>query len=332
MDAGSQLVALGDLHQEGAERPPLLGGEALHHVVLVGGPDLPHCGQHTAARVGEFQLVVAPVPHAALPHDEPLLLQVVEQRDDPARDHAELLGQRLLAQARLDRDQPQDADIPRLQVEVGQPLRKPGRGERTDLGQQEAEPLRRLPSPFTDQATIVGYFRAHPDPVLVMALLQFAASLPLAIYAATISVRLQQLGVRAPGATIGLVGGVLAATSMAFSAMCSWALSRPEVLAQTSSIRLVHDLAFITGGPGFVVPGGLLIAGIAVPGLLARLLPRWLAWAGLVLAALAMIATLVVALPGLTPLLPIVRFPSFAWLIVVAFQLPRRRAAAPGRP
>lgn len=184
------------------------------------------------------------------------------------------------------------------------------------------------PSPFSGEATIVEYFRGNRVPVLLTALLQFAASLPLAIYAATVSVRLNQLGIRAPGAAIGLVGGVLGSASMALSALFTWTLTRPELLHHVELIRLMHDLAFITGGPGFVVPSGLLIAGIAVPGLLAGLLPRWLAWAGLLIAGVAMIATLTVALPGLSVLLPIVRFPSLAWFIFAAFLLPRRRTPA----
>jgi hypothetical protein len=129
---------------------------------------------------------------------------------------------------------------------------------------------RRIPT----ATTIIGYFRSNPEPVLSTALLQFAASLRLAIYAPTTSVRLNRLGVRAPGATISLVGGVLASASMALSALLNWTLTRPELLETTASVRLVHDLAFITGGPGFIVPSGLLIAGIAVPGLITRLLTR----------------------------------------------------------
>jgi hypothetical protein len=184
-----------------------------------------------------------------------------------------------------------------------------------------------FPSPYSAGAPIVDYFQTHPGPVLLMALLQFAASLPLGIFAATASVRLNHLGVRAPGPTIGLVGGVLASASMALSSLLTWTLTRPEILDHAELVRLMHDLAFITGGPGFVVPTGLLIAGIAVPGLLARLLPGWLAWAGLVIAALAMIATLTVAIPELSILLPIVRFPILAWIVITAFFLPRHRSS-----
>ncbi|MFE3289968.1 hypothetical protein [Rhodococcus sp. NPDC059234] len=181
------------------------------------------------------------------------------------------------------------------------------------------------PSPFASGEEIVGYFRGRSDQVLVASLLQFAASLPLVVFAAVVSVRLGRLGVQAPGPRIGFAGGILAAVSLAMSAGFSWALTRPEILAHDDLIRLLHDLAFVTGGAGFVVPLGLLVAGIAVPGLLARLLPRWHAWAGLVIAAVAMVATLSVALPGLSILLPIARFPAFAWIVSAAFLLPRRR-------
>lgn len=185
-----------------------------------------------------------------------------------------------------------------------------------------------FPSPYSSEATVLRYFTANSTPVLLTALLQFAASLPLAIFAATASVRLNRLGVRAPGPSIGLVGGVLASSSMALSGMLTWALSRPDTLSHPELIRLIHDLVFITGGPGTLVPTGLLIAGIAVPALIARLLPRWLAWAGLVIAGFATVATLTVAIPGLAFLLPVVRFPSLAWIVFAAFRLPRQRSSA----
>ena len=181
------------------------------------------------------------------------------------------------------------------------------------------------PSPYALQATIIDYFTAHPGPVRLTGLLQFAASLPLAIYAATVSARLNRLGIRAPGAVIALAGGVLASASMALSALLTWTLARPEIVSHPDLVRLVHDLAFITGGPGFVVPLGLLLAGVAVPGLLAGLLPRWIAWAGLLIAAVAMICTLAVAFPDLAILLPIARFPALAWLIAAGLLLPKQR-------
>lgn len=182
------------------------------------------------------------------------------------------------------------------------------------------------PSPFDPAVDAPAYFRDHRPAVQVGALLQFAAAIPLAIYAATASARLNRLGIRAPGATIALTGGILAAAFLALSAMVGWVLSRPETTQAPGLAAVLHDLAFITGGPGHVVPLGLLVAGIAVPGLLARLLPRWLAASGLVIALLAELTTLTLLLTGMSFLLPVARFTGLAWLVAAGFLLPRRRA------
>jgi hypothetical protein len=183
-----------------------------------------------------------------------------------------------------------------------------------------------FPSPFAASAEIQRYFQNHQDAVRVSAFLQFGASVPLAIYAATASARLRNLGIRAPGATIAQVGGVLAAAMLALSGLVSWVLSRPEVLSEPALVRAMQDLAFATGGTGHVVFLGLLVAGIAVPGLLAGLLPRRLALTGLVIAAVAELSTLTLLLSDTAILLPIARFTALAWLIATGFLLPRTRA------
>jgi hypothetical protein len=182
-----------------------------------------------------------------------------------------------------------------------------------------------FPSPFGSATDILAYFRDHQLAVRISALLQFAAAIPLAIYAATANARLHQLGIRAPGATIALAGGLLAAAFMACSALVSWVLSRPEVADEPVLVRALQNLAFITGGPGHVVPLGLLIAGISVPGLLARLLPRWLTTAGLVIAALAELTTLTLLVADASYLLPVARFTGLAWLVIAGFLLPLDR-------
>jgi hypothetical protein len=182
-----------------------------------------------------------------------------------------------------------------------------------------------FPSPFADSARNAAYFHQHQNAVRVSGLLQFAASVPLAIYAATASARLRNLGIRAPGATIALVGGALAATMLALSGLVTWVLSRPEVLIEPAAARAVQDLAFAAGGVGHVVFLGLLVAGIAVPGLLAGLLPRPVALIGLVIAAVAEVSTLTLLVAGAAVLLPIARFTALAWLIAAGFLLPRRR-------
>ncbi|WP_433250168.1 hypothetical protein ACQPYK_03700 [Streptosporangium sp. CA-135522] len=187
-----------------------------------------------------------------------------------------------------------------------------------------------FPSPFGSSAEILAYFHDHQNAVQVSGFLQFAASVPMAIYAATASARLHSLGVRAPGATIALVGGALAAAMLALSAMFSWVLSRPEVLAESAVVRALQDLAFATGGTGHVVFLGLLVAGIAVPGLLAGLLPRPLAFAGLAIALVAELSTLTLLVSDAAISLPIARFTALAWLVTAGFLLPRTRANKSG--
>ena len=180
------------------------------------------------------------------------------------------------------------------------------------------------PLPFAADA-VVDYVGAHSVAVQAAAVGTFGASVPLGIYAATASARLRQLGVTAPGATIALAGGVLAAGALGLCGLLMWALSRPEVAADASLVSALYYLVFLTGGPGHVVALGLLVAGIAVPALILDLLPKWLAWSGLVIAAIAELTTLVLIWPGLSPLVPAGRFPALVWLIVAGAMLPLQR-------
>ncbi|OBG29812.1 hypothetical protein A5764_20855 [Mycobacterium sp. 852002-51057_SCH5723018] len=153
----------------------------------------------------------------------------------------------------------------------------------------------------------------------------FASSVPLAIYAATASARLRQLGVTAPGATIALTGGTLAAGALGLSGLLAWTLSRPDVSGDTSLVRGVYFLVFLVGGPGHIVALGLLVAGMAAPSLILGLTPRPLAWVGLAIAVLAELTTLVLVWPELGVILPIARVSALVWLVVAGVRLPLRR-------
>ncbi|MFK0237465.1 hypothetical protein [Streptomyces vinaceus] len=222
---------------------------------------------------------------------------------------------------------------------MGHPLGEASGGVRADLGEEERGPARAggrararrsraaTPSPpFGPADTAAAYFRDHSGAVRVSGALQFAASVPLAVYAATVSARLHKLGVRAPGATIALAGGVLAAAFLTGSGLVTWLLSRPETAAHVELVRALQYLAFGLGGPAHVVLLGLLVAGIAVPGLL----PRALAVTSLAIAAVAELSTLVLLADAAAPLLPIARFAGLLWLIAAGFLLPRRRVRTEG--
>lgn len=182
------------------------------------------------------------------------------------------------------------------------------------------------PLPYGPVSAVQAYVRGQPVAVQVIATAAFASSVPLAIYAATASTRLRQLGVTAPGATIALTGGTLAAGALGLAGLLAWTLSRPEVSVDTALVRAVYFLVFLVGGPGHIVALGLLVAGMAVPSLILGLTPRLLAWIGLATAALAESTTLVLVWPELGVILPVARILALTWLVLAGALLPLRRS------
>jgi hypothetical protein len=182
-----------------------------------------------------------------------------------------------------------------------------------------------MPLPYGSAQAVQDYIAGHHAAAQAIGVATFASSIPLGIYAATASARLRQLGITAPGATIALAGGLLASAGLGLSGLFAWTLSRPEVTSDVALVRALYYLTYLTGGPWHVVTLGLLIAGIAVPSLIVGLLPKALAWTGLVIAGLAELTTLALIWLGLSPLLPIARFSGLVWLIVAGVMLPLRR-------
>lgn len=184
-----------------------------------------------------------------------------------------------------------------------------------------------FPSPYDPASTLRVYVSAHHSALAVAALLQFASAIPLAVFTAAAVARLHHLGVRAAGATIAQVGGVLAAGSLLLSAACQWALAQPGSLDSLPVARALQNVTFLTGGPGYVASFGLLLAGICITSAFAKLLPRWVVALGLTLAVIAELATLTLVVSSLAVLLPVVRFGGLIWLIAAGSLLPRQRAA-----
>jgi hypothetical protein len=183
-----------------------------------------------------------------------------------------------------------------------------------------------FPSPYDDASNVIAFFSAHSTTVRVAATLQFASAVPLAILAASLSSRLRYLGfARVPGVLIASTGGTLASGMLATSALVQWVLSRPGTATNSSVVRPLADLAFATGGPGAVVFLGLLVAGLAVPAAVGRLLPRPVWIAGIAFAAIAELSTIALLSKPAAVLLPIARFGSLAWLIAAAALLPTSR-------
>jgi hypothetical protein len=183
-----------------------------------------------------------------------------------------------------------------------------------------------FPSPYDHTSDVIAFFSAHRTTVQAAAALQFASAVPLAILAASLSSRVRNLGfARVPGVLIASSGGILASGMLATSALAQWVLSRPGTATNQSVVRPLADFVFATGGPGAVVFLGLLVAGLAVPAAIGRLLPRPVWVTGIGFAAIAELSTIALLSRPAAVLLPIARFGSLAWLIAAAALLPASR-------
>lgn len=186
------------------------------------------------------------------------------------------------------------------------------------------------PRPFTGTSTINDYFAVHGEVAQVAGTLQFAAAVPLAIFAATAYSQMRGLGVRVAGVTIALTGGVLASGFLAASGLLQWTLAGSTIMGDARAA--LHTLTFATGGTGHVVFLGLLVAGLAVPALIMRLLPRWLAVAGVVIAVAAEVSTLSLLFDPAQYLLPVGRFLGLAWIVAAGALLPTAPRTRNTRP
>jgi hypothetical protein len=185
-----------------------------------------------------------------------------------------------------------------------------------------------FPSPFIAPDLAQAFFARNGNAVRIAAFLQFGAAVPLGIFTATIVSRLQFLGINVAGVFITLFGGFAASLFSAISAVVQWVLAQPGVAAQAGPVTVLHLLAFATGGVGYVVPFGLLLAGVSVIAWFTRMLPRWLVWLGLVLAVIAELSSLSLIVTPAFLLLPVARFLGLVWIISTGFLLPRSRAEA----
>jgi hypothetical protein len=187
-----------------------------------------------------------------------------------------------------------------------------------------------FPGPWESAQTIVTYFQTHSHAALMCAFFQFGAAIPLGIFTATMVSRLRFLGVRAAGPQIALFGGTMAAFNIMISSLVLWVMAYPGIADESAVVRALYYIVFAVGGVGFSVPMGLLLAGISIPALVMKLLPKWLIIFGLILGVIGELSFFSLTIPSAVFLIPLTRFPSFLWLIAAGFMLPKRLAVNPG--
>ncbi|MFB6456742.1 hypothetical protein ACE38W_15830 [Chitinophaga sp. Hz27] len=183
-----------------------------------------------------------------------------------------------------------------------------------------------FPNPFVPLVEAQQRLQTFTAVTRINALMQFGAAVPLGLFTAAVTSRLSFLGVNVTGVSIALFGGIGASLLMMLSSLCTWVLCQAGVIDNLSTMHAVQLLGFATGGVAHVVALGLLMAGIAVPSLFGGYTPKWVAWLGLVLAAIAELSTLSLIFAPLMILLPIARFGSYIWLIATGFTLTKNRS------
>src|SRR5260221_7398357 len=126
-------------------------------------------------------------------------------------------------------------------------------------------------------------FHQFPDAMRYNALLQFGAAIPLGLFTAAVTSRLNFLGVNVTGVSIALFGGITASLFITLSSICSWVLSQPGVSDNLFVMHTVQLLGFASGGVAHIVALGFLLAGISVPCIFGGFIPMWDEPLGLVL-------------------------------------------------
>ena len=179
-----------------------------------------------------------------------------------------------------------------------------------------------FPRPWDSAQTIAAYFQLHPKAALLCAFFHFGSAVPLGIFTATIVSRLQFVGVRAAGATIALYGGFAASFATVCASIVLWVMTRPGVADNPPLMQALYFLDFGLDGLGYSVPLALLMAGASVTGLLYRLVPKWIAVLGLVVAVFGVLSWFGMEFAPATFFIPLTRFPGFVWMIAVGFALP----------
>jgi hypothetical protein len=182
--------------------------------------------------------------------------------------------------------------------------------------------------PLDSASDAVAFVAARGGSIKWGSFFELASAMPLCVFVATTTSRLRFLGVRAAGESIAFLGGIIAAMMLMLSALSTWSLTRPGVAGTAGAVHALQALGFLGGGPGFVVPLGLFLAGVSLTAGISRFVPRWVMWLGIVTAVACELASFTLVNFTAGYFIPVGRFISILWMIAVSLTLPIRKPAA----
>jgi hypothetical protein len=151
---------------------------------------------------------------------------------------------------------------------------------------------------------------------------EFASAISLGIFMAVTVSRLRSPGIRATGEQVAALGGIATPIMLIGSALSTWSLTRPGVAAASGAVAALQSIGFDGGGPGFAVFLGLFAAGVSVSAGMRKLIPGWLMWLGIVVAAAGELSSLTLLNFTAGYLIPVARFLSIVWMLGLALKLP----------
>jgi len=183
------------------------------------------------------------------------------------------------------------------------------------------------PSPFGEQDEILNWLSGNAPAARLMSITQVVSSLALLVFSARLAESLRSRG-SGVYAAVTQSAGAAAAMMLAVSAMLEWVAVRPDVLASAPAARLVHDLSFLTGGPGNVAASSLMIGAATLGFAATSTLPRWLHVLGTAVGVVGLVSVTSLMSETAAFLLPIARFPGLVWIAATAVVLGTREAAA----
>lgn len=180
-------------------------------------------------------------------------------------------------------------------------------------------------TPFAPAEQVRLFFSQNSMAVRVSNFFLFGSAVPFGIFVVTAFSRLRFYGVRAAGTSIALFGGISAAIALFFSGIAGWTLSVPDVSASAVVVKAIYYLSFLSGGVFYAVGFGLLAAGISITSYFTRLLPRWLALLGILIAVAGEISSLSLIVFPANFFIPFTRYVGFLWMLLAAAALRRDR-------
>ncbi len=207
-----------------------------------------------------------------------------------------------------------------------------------------ADVLTGRPYPGIDEpvAQIGAYFSESGAEVRALSFLHSLAAVSLLAFAAYLRTVLGR-GER-EGSPLGALlsaSGAMAATFLLLSALLFWALARPATAADHDVARALFDLSYLAGGLGLLLSLAAFIGASAVLALRTRLLPLWIARAGVATAVVSLLAapTLLAERGAFGPggVIVTAALPAFLWITAASIALgrsprPRSRRASSASP